>query len=33
MFYPAEELQPFKMVATTTPFDLANYFKVPGFKN
>jgi len=33
MFYPAEELQPFKMVATTTPFDLANYFKVPEFKN
>ncbi|CAM3101612.1 helix-turn-helix domain-containing protein [Moritella viscosa] len=31
MFYPTEELKPFKLVATTTPFDLPSYFKVPAF--
>jgi DNA-binding Xre family transcriptional regulator len=31
MFYPSEDLQPFKLVVTTTPFDLKSYFKVPTF--
>jgi len=31
MFYPAEELVPFKMVATLKRFDVVKYFKVPGF--
>jgi len=31
MFYPAEELVPFKMVATLKRFDVVRYFKVPGF--
>ncbi len=31
MFYPAEELVPFKMVATMKRFDVVKYFKVPGF--
>ncbi len=31
MFYPADELVPFKMVATMKRFDVVKYFKVPGF--
>jgi len=31
MFYPADELVPFKMVATLKRFDVVRYFKVPGF--
>jgi transcriptional regulator with XRE-family HTH domain len=31
MFYPAEELVAFKMVATLKRFDVVRYFKVPGF--
>ena len=29
MFYPREELSPYKMVSTLGPFDLVKYFKVP----
>lgn len=32
MFYPAEELVPYKMVATMAPFDPVKYFKVPAFE-
>lgn len=28
MFYPTNELQPFKMIATVSPFDIARYFKI-----
>jgi len=31
MFYPREELSPYKMVSTLGPFDLVKYFKVAGF--
>lgn len=31
MFYPVEELVPYKMVATLKQFDLVKYFKVPKF--
>lgn len=31
MFYPREELLPYKMVSTLGPFDLVKYFKVPAF--
>ncbi len=31
MFYPREELLPYKMVSTLGPFDLVRYFKVPAF--
>jgi transcriptional regulator with XRE-family HTH domain len=31
MFYPSEELAPFKMVATFAPFDPVKYFQVPRF--
>jgi transcriptional regulator with XRE-family HTH domain len=32
MFYPREELSPYKMVSTLGPFDLVKYFKVPDFQ-
>ena len=32
MFYPSEELVPYKMVGTLAPFEVTRYFKVPGFK-
>jgi hypothetical protein len=31
MFYPREELLPYKMVSTLQSFDLVKYFKVPSF--
>jgi transcriptional regulator with XRE-family HTH domain len=32
MFYPREELSPYKMILTLGTFDLVKYFKVPVFK-
>jgi transcriptional regulator with XRE-family HTH domain len=33
MFYPREQLLPYKMVSTLGPFELVKYFKVPAFKS
>lgn len=32
MFYPTEQLSPYKMVSTLAPFELTRYFKVSAFK-
>ncbi len=31
MYYPLEQLQPYKMVSTIAPFELTRYFEVPAF--
>ncbi|MCG8611547.1 MAG: helix-turn-helix transcriptional regulator [Pseudomonadales bacterium] len=31
MFYPSEQLLPYKMISTIAPFELARYFEVPAF--
>jgi hypothetical protein len=33
LHYPAEQLQPYKLVTARAPFDLKRYFSVPKFSH